>query len=166
MLSANTWPRWRGSAIEGVSLLLRSLPIPTAEFTFGRNKLFVRSPRTVFELEDFRRSRLHDLALLIQKNWRGYRERTRYQKLRRSQMIIASAWRSWKVNLFSSLNKFVINKLRNYYVIGIKARRYLSWSPTYLVSLQSGMSISIAQLGLQLLKYLLCYIHFLIIFCT
>lgn len=98
MLSANTWPRWRGSPIEGVSLLLRSLPIPSAEFTFGRSKLFVRSPRTVFELEDFRKNRLHDLALLVQKCWRGHRQKTRYRKLRNSQMIIASAWRSWRVS--------------------------------------------------------------------
>ncbi|RZC34920.1 unconventional myosin-Ia, partial [Asbolus verrucosus] len=96
MICVNTWPRWRGSPIEGVSVLLRSLPIPSAEFTFGRNKLFVRSPRTVFELEDFRRIRLHDLALLIQKCWRGFRERRRYQKLRHCQMVIASAWRSWR----------------------------------------------------------------------
>ncbi|XP_018577928.1 unconventional myosin-Ib [Anoplophora glabripennis] len=96
MICGNTWPRWRGSPIEGVSLLLRSLPIPSAEFTFGRTKLFVRSPRTVFELEDFRRVRLHDLALLIQKIWRGYRQKKRYQKMRHSQMIISSAWRSWR----------------------------------------------------------------------
>ncbi|XP_063930760.1 unconventional myosin-Ib [Zophobas morio] len=96
MICVNTWPRWRGSPIEGVSVLLRSLPIPSAEFTFGRNKLFVRSPRTVFELEDFRRVRLHDLALLIQKSWRGFRQRRRFQKLRRCQLVIASAWRSWR----------------------------------------------------------------------
>ncbi|KAJ8960489.1 hypothetical protein NQ318_013773 [Aromia moschata] len=96
MVCGNTWPRWRGSPIEGVSLLLRSLPIPAAEFTFGRTRLFVRSPRTVFELEDFRRARLHDLALLVQKTWRGYRQRKRYQRTRRSQMVIASAWRSWR----------------------------------------------------------------------
>lgn len=101
MISGNTWPRWRGSPIEGVSVLLRSVPIPSAEFTFGRTKLFVRSPRTVFELEDFRRARLHDLALLIQKVWRGYRQKKHYRKLRHSQMVISSAWRSWRVRDFS-----------------------------------------------------------------
>ena len=87
-------------------MLLRSLPIPSAEFTFGRNKLFVRSPRTVFELEDFRRVRLHDLALLIQKSWRGFRQRRRFQKLRRCQLVIASAWRSWRVSNGSFAQKF------------------------------------------------------------
>lgn len=99
MICATTWPRWRGSAIEGVSVLLRSLPIPSAEFTFGRTKIFVRSPRTVFELEDFRRVHLNDLALLIQKCWRGYRQYSKYRKVVNSQKIIAKAWRSWRVSL-------------------------------------------------------------------
>ncbi|CAG9766650.1 unnamed protein product [Ceutorhynchus assimilis] len=96
MICPHTWPKWRGSPIEGVSVLIRGLPIPSAEFTFGRTKLFIRSPRTVFELEDFRKKRLHDLALLIQKIWRGYSRKKEYQKLKHSQMIIASAWRSWR----------------------------------------------------------------------
>lgn len=99
MLCANTWPRWRGSAIEGVSVLLRSLPIPAAEFTFGRTKLFIRSPRTVFEIEDFRKRRLHHLALLIQKIWRGHRNKITYRKIRNSQITIARAWRNWKVSI-------------------------------------------------------------------
>ncbi|XP_066141982.1 unconventional myosin-Ib isoform X1 [Euwallacea fornicatus] len=96
MICGHTWPKWRGSPVEGVSMLVRSLPIPAAEFTFGRSKVFIRSPRTVFELEDFRRNRLQDLALLIQKMWRGYSRRKKYRKMRQSQMIIASAWRSWR----------------------------------------------------------------------
>lgn len=98
MVSDSTWPRWRGSPIEGVSMLLRTLPIPSAEFTFGRTKIFVRSPRTVYELEDFRRVHLNDLALIVQKCWRGHKQYTRYQKIRHSQKIIAKAWRSWRVS--------------------------------------------------------------------
>ncbi|KAI4459898.1 myosin [Holotrichia oblita] len=124
LLCCNTWPRWRGSPIEGVSVLLRSLPIPTAEFTFGRTKLFVRSPRTVFELEDFRRSRLHDLALLIQKCYRGYRQRRKYQKIKHSQMIIASAWRSWRAK-----EEFRILKHRKEmeWAANIIQRHYIQW---------------------------------------
>ncbi|GJQ73930.1 Myo1C [Trypoxylus dichotomus] len=124
LLCCHTWPRWRGSAIEGVSVLLRSLPIPSAEFTFGRTKLFVRSPRTVFELEDFRRSRLHDLALLIQKCYRGYRQRRKYQKMKHSQMIIASAWRSWRAK-----EEFRILKHRKEteWAAKIIQRHYIQW---------------------------------------
>lgn len=42
MICANTWPKWRGSPVEGVSVLLRSLPIPAAEFTFGNYVLIYR----------------------------------------------------------------------------------------------------------------------------
>ncbi|XP_046683556.1 LOW QUALITY PROTEIN: unconventional myosin-Ib-like [Homalodisca vitripennis] len=97
MLSLQTWPCWLGTAVEGVSYLLRDLPIPPAEFAFGRTKIFVRSPRSVFELEEFRRERLEDLATLIQKIWRGYRQRKDFLRRRRSQIIIAAAWRSWRV---------------------------------------------------------------------
>uniref|UniRef100_A0A1B6FW06 Myosin motor domain-containing protein n=1 Tax=Cuerna arida TaxID=1464854 RepID=A0A1B6FW06_9HEMI len=96
MLSLQTWPCWLGTAVEGVSYLLRDLPIPPAEFAFGRTKIFVRSPRSVFELEEFRRERLEDLATLIQKIWRGYRQRKDFLRRRRSQIIIAAAWRSWR----------------------------------------------------------------------
>ncbi|XP_028141300.1 unconventional myosin-Ib [Diabrotica virgifera virgifera] len=124
MISGNTWPRWRGSPIEGASLILRSLPIPSAEFTFGRTKLFVRSPRTVFELEDFRKARLHDLAMLIQKIWRGYRDRKRYKKMKHSQIIIASAWRSWRAR-----EEFRILKHRKEveWATRIIQRHYIQW---------------------------------------
>lgn len=105
MISCNTWPKWRGSPVEGVSVLLRSLPIPAAEFTFGRTKIFVRSPRTVFELEDFRRVHLNDLALLIQRCWRGHREYVRYKRIKHSQKIIAKAWRSWRVRIRRKVQK-------------------------------------------------------------
>ncbi|PSN37292.1 Unconventional myosin-Ib [Blattella germanica] len=96
MLSLHTWPNWQGPPVEGVSYLIRDLPIPSGEFSFGRTKVFVRSPRTVFELEEFRRERLEDLAMLLQKMWRGFRQRKEFLLKRKSQIIIASAWRSWR----------------------------------------------------------------------
>ncbi|KAG5887700.1 hypothetical protein JTB14_010771 [Gonioctena quinquepunctata] len=131
LICGNTWPRWRGSPIEGASLLLRSLPIPSAEFTFGRTKLFVRSPRTVFELEDFRKARLQDLAQLIQKIWRGYRERKRYEKMRRSQMVIASAWRSWRAR-----EEFRIMKHRKQveWAGRVIQRHYIQWKRRQFLS--------------------------------
>ncbi|XP_060526274.1 unconventional myosin-Ib-like isoform X1 [Cylas formicarius] len=124
MICCHTWPKWRGSSIEGVSVLLRSLPIPSAEFTFGRTKLFIRSPRTVFELEDFRRARVNDLALIIQKTWRGYRQRKQYRKLRHSQMVIASAWRCWRAR-----EEFRIMKHRKQieWAARVIQRHYIQW---------------------------------------
>lgn len=41
----------------------------------GRTKVFLQSPKTVFDLEDRRRNRMQYLATLIQKVYRGHVER-------------------------------------------------------------------------------------------
>ena len=99
LLNGHTWPHYQGgSIVEGIALIIRNLPLPSAEFTIGSKHVFVRSPRTVYELEQFRNERLHDLAILIQKTFRMYSARKGYKKLRHSQMVIASVWRTWRVN--------------------------------------------------------------------
>ncbi|XP_044315135.1 unconventional myosin-Ia isoform X2 [Drosophila rhopaloa] len=97
LLNSLTWPHFHGgSQVEGIALIIRNLPLPSAEFTIGTKNVFVRSPRTVFELEQFRRLRISELAVLIQKMFRMYHARKRFQRMRHSQMIISSAWRTWR----------------------------------------------------------------------
>ncbi|XP_072703649.1 unconventional myosin-Ia isoform X2 [Ciconia boyciana] len=91
MLSPRTWPRWAGSDREGVEVLLAELAFPPEELAFGYTKIFIRSPRTLFDLERRRQERVAQLATLIQKMFRGWRCRTQYQLMRKSQIII-SAW--------------------------------------------------------------------------
>ncbi|NXT57966.1 MYO1A protein, partial [Pluvianellus socialis] len=91
MLSPRTWPRWPGSDREGAEVLLADLPYPPEELAFGHTKIFIRSPRTLFDLERRRQERVSQLATLIQKTFRGWRCRTQYQLMRKSQIII-SAW--------------------------------------------------------------------------
>ncbi|KAI5728530.1 hypothetical protein M8J77_017489 [Diaphorina citri] len=122
LLSPRTWPFPLCSPIEAVHVILHGLPIPHGEFAFGRSKLFVRSPRSVFELEEFRRDRLVDLAVLIQKVWRGYHQRKDFLKRKRSQIIIASAWRSWRAkeeyrNLKQKkLVEWAVRTIQRYYI--------------------------------------------------
>lgn len=47
MISPSTWPVWPGLPVEGVTHLLKDLPLYAPEYAFGRTKLFVRSLRTV-----------------------------------------------------------------------------------------------------------------------
>lgn len=66
----------------------------------------------VFELEDFRRARLEMLAILIQKIWRGYYCRRRFLFLKKSQVVIANTWRSWKVSMSQSMSfAFLYDKI-------------------------------------------------------
>ncbi|NXB11103.1 MYO1A protein, partial [Cnemophilus loriae] len=91
MLNPRTWPRWDGGDREGAEVLLAGLAFPAEELAFGHTKIFIRSPRTLFDLERQRQERVAQLATLIQKMFRGWRCRTQYQLMRKSQIII-SAW--------------------------------------------------------------------------
>ena len=48
MLSSQTWPHWRGGgSVDGVTCLLRELPLSANEYAFGRTKIFIRTSKTV-----------------------------------------------------------------------------------------------------------------------
>jgi len=47
MLSTITWPQWKGSAIEGVTLLLKEMPVYPSEYAFGKTKIFIKNMRMV-----------------------------------------------------------------------------------------------------------------------
>ncbi|KAI2660410.1 Unconventional myosin-Ib [Labeo rohita] len=108
MLCKQTWPHWKGPAREGVEVLLKSLQVSAEEFAYGRSKIFIRNPRTLFFLEEKRRQCLEDLATLIQKIYRGWKCRThfllmkksqqqkKYQKIRASTLVVQSFIRGWK----------------------------------------------------------------------
>lgn len=119
LLSSLTWPHFdAGTIVEAIAVIVRSVPLPLAEFTIGSKRVFVRSPRTVscfihchnnvldstsnslkvYELEDFRKTRLHHLAVLIQKFFRKYIQRKYFLQLRHAQIIIATTWRTWRVS--------------------------------------------------------------------
>ncbi|NXA43776.1 MYO1A protein, partial [Eudromia elegans] len=91
MLCPRTWPHWAGDERAGVETLLSEVPLPAEELAFGHSKVFIRSPRTLFALERRRQERVAQLATLIQAAVRGWRCRTRFQRQRQSQILIA-AW--------------------------------------------------------------------------
>uniref|UniRef100_A0A8C3UBV1 Unconventional myosin-Ia n=1 Tax=Catharus ustulatus TaxID=91951 RepID=A0A8C3UBV1_CATUS len=92
MLSRRTWPRWNGGDRYGAGLAF-----PAEELAFGHTKIFIRSPRTLFDLERQRQERVSELATLIQKMFRGWRCRTQYQLMRKSQILISAWFRGHRV---------------------------------------------------------------------
>lgn len=99
ILSPYTWPHFNSnSVVESIAQIVRSVPLPAAEFGIGLTKVFIRSPRTLYELNEFRNLRLNSLATLIQKTFRCYSQRSLFRRMKRSQMMISSAWRTWRVS--------------------------------------------------------------------
>ncbi|XP_060785850.1 unconventional myosin-Ib isoform X1 [Neoarius graeffei] len=95
MLSKQTWPHWKGPARKGVEVLLKNLEVPEEEFAYGRSKIFIRNPKTLFFLEAKRRQCLENLATLIQKIYRGWKCRKHFLLLKKSQVVVAAWYRRY-----------------------------------------------------------------------
>ncbi|MEE6490434.1 hypothetical protein FKM82_015875 [Ascaphus truei] len=124
MLCKQTWPHWKRPTRDGVEVLLNDLEIPKEEFSLGRSKIFIRNPRTLFKLEDLRKERLEDLATLIQKIYRGWKCRTRFLLMKKSQIVVA-AWvrRYLQQNKYKQIKSSTI--VVQSYTRGWKARKIL-----------------------------------------
>uniref|UniRef100_A0A8B9E4C3 Myosin IB n=1 Tax=Anser cygnoides TaxID=8845 RepID=A0A8B9E4C3_ANSCY len=124
MLCKQTWPHWRGPARAGVEVLFNELEIPEEEFSFGRSKIFIRNPRTLFKLEDLRKQRLEDLATLIEKIYRGWKCRTRFLLMKKSQIVIAAWYRRYaQQKKYQKIKSSAI--IVQSYIRGWKARKLL-----------------------------------------
>ncbi|XP_038143563.1 unconventional myosin-Ib isoform X7 [Cyprinodon tularosa] len=95
MLCKNTWPHWKGPARQGVEVLMTDLQVPAEEFAYGRSKIFIRNPRTLFFLEEKRKQCLEDLATLIQKIYRGWKCRSHFLLLKKSEIVVAAWYRRY-----------------------------------------------------------------------
>ncbi|XP_031430182.1 unconventional myosin-If [Clupea harengus] len=82
ILTAETWPGWRGREEDGVLHLLRSVNMDTDQYQMGRTKVFVKNPESLFLLEEMRERKFDTFARLIQKAWRKYIARRKYEQMR------------------------------------------------------------------------------------
>nr|XP_004650052.2 unconventional myosin-Ia [Jaculus jaculus] len=138
LLSRSTWPSWNGGDREGVEKVLESLIVSSEELAFGKTKIFIRSPKTLFYLEEQRRLRLQQLATLIQKTYRGWRCRTHYQLMRKSQILISAWFRGNKQK--KHYGKIKASTLRiQAFVRGWKARK------NYRKYFRSGAALTLAN---------------------
>uniref|UniRef100_A0A8C5DZN3 Unconventional myosin-Ic-like n=1 Tax=Gouania willdenowi TaxID=441366 RepID=A0A8C5DZN3_GOUWI len=81
-LCPETWPNWNGCLSDGVSTLVEHLGYTPEEYKLGRSKIFIRFPKTLFTTEDALEAKKPEIALILQKSWRGYTERSKYQRIR------------------------------------------------------------------------------------
>ncbi|XP_007420454.1 unconventional myosin-Ib isoform X2 [Python bivittatus] len=124
MLCKQTWPQWRGPARAGVEVLFNKLEVPGEEYSLGRSKIFIRNPRTLFKLEDLRKQRLEDLATLIQKIYRGWKCRTYFLLMKKSQIVISAWYRRYaQQKKYQQIKRSAI--IVQSYIRGWKARKLL-----------------------------------------
>ncbi|RWS30683.1 unconventional myosin-Ic-like protein [Leptotrombidium deliense] len=113
-LCPKTWPNYKGTAVDGVRHLVSFLNYKPDEYRFGKTKLFIRFPRTLFETEDAFQHRKEELALIIQRIFRGYRERQKYNKMRRAVTLIAAYWKRHKCILLLRRRRWAASVIRGF----------------------------------------------------
>uniref|UniRef100_UPI00398EA636 unconventional myosin-If n=1 Tax=Pristiophorus japonicus TaxID=55135 RepID=UPI00398EA636 len=82
ILTPETWPRWRGDERQGAQHLLRSVNVDTDQYQMGKTKVFVKNPESLFLLEEMRERKFDKFARIIQKAWRKYIARRKYEQMR------------------------------------------------------------------------------------
>ncbi|XP_041967464.1 unconventional myosin-If [Alosa sapidissima] len=82
ILTAETWPGWCGREEDGVLHLLRSVNMDTDQYQMGRSKVFVKNPESLFLLEEMRERKFDTFARIIQKAYRKYIARRKYEQMR------------------------------------------------------------------------------------
>jgi myosin I len=88
MISQYTWPNYRGgSDRDGVSVLMNEQGF-AEDIKYGNTKIFIRSPRTLFALEQKRTRMIPGIVILLQKLWRGTVARMHYKKMRAAMTIM------------------------------------------------------------------------------
>ena len=61
-----TWPVYHGEPRDGVAKIIGKFGFQK-DVTYGRTKIFIRTPKTLFALEDERMSKLPSVVIFIQK---------------------------------------------------------------------------------------------------
>ncbi|XP_072245262.1 unconventional myosin-If isoform X2 [Leuresthes tenuis] len=82
ILTAETWPCWRGPEQQGVLHLLRSVNMDNDQYQMGRTKVFVKHPESLFLLEEMRERKFDTFARIIQKAWRRFIAKKKYEQMR------------------------------------------------------------------------------------
>jgi len=125
MTCKKTWPGAKLDPKKSVQVILDHQKIDKEEYRFGKTKIFIRNPTTLFSLEDKREADLpwivtkiqtcwrryacrkkwieRKAAIKIQSNWKGYVCRKNYQKAKASILIMlhykAFKSRRWLLNI-------------------------------------------------------------------
>uniref|UniRef100_A0A3B5PYF6 Unconventional myosin-Id n=1 Tax=Xiphophorus maculatus TaxID=8083 RepID=A0A3B5PYF6_XIPMA len=99
MISEFTWPNHDlPSDKDAVKKLLQGCKFDH-DVAYGKTKVFIRTPRTLFSLEEQRSEMVQRIVIFLQKVWRGTLARMRYRRMR-AALIILRAYRRYKVKSY------------------------------------------------------------------
>eukprot|EP01137_Pigoraptor_chileana_P012031 Opistho-2@63815 len=117
----------QGFAKQGAKKILDYIKISSTAYLYGNTKLFVKSPTTLFTIEDLREKRIQLLVAKMQATFRMHVKRVAYKNLRKATIKI-------QVNIRRALRRIRVKKLRLCYIAWLgthceskAARKSLEW---------------------------------------
>ncbi|CAI4044589.1 myosin 3 SKDI_11G0900 [Saccharomyces kudriavzevii IFO 1802] len=66
---------WEGDTLDAVKIILRDAMIPVKEYQLGVTSVFIKTPESLFALEDMRDKYWYNMAARIQRAWRRFFQR-------------------------------------------------------------------------------------------
>lgn len=83
ILTSQTFPRWNGKPQDGVIVIMNSVNMDSKEWQLGTQKLFIKSPESLFLLEESRDRKYHQCAKVIQRAYRRWKSRKYFLEIRK-----------------------------------------------------------------------------------
>ncbi|KAI8900491.1 P-loop containing nucleoside triphosphate hydrolase protein, partial [Globomyces pollinis-pini] len=83
ILTKETFPRWNGQPQEGVKIIMESVSMDPKEWQLGSQKVFIKSPESLFLLEESRDRKYHHYAKVIQRAYRRWKSRKYFLEMRK-----------------------------------------------------------------------------------
>ncbi|KAL5481739.1 hypothetical protein EMCRGX_G021967 [Ephydatia muelleri] len=82
ILTPETYPRWKGSTQDGIKHLMKTVNMEADQWQMGKTKLFIKTPESLFLLEELRERKYDGFARKIQKAWKRYKADRYYFELK------------------------------------------------------------------------------------
>ncbi|KAF6200600.1 hypothetical protein GE061_005043 [Apolygus lucorum] len=113
-LCPRTWPKYEGTAKEGVRVLIQHLGYQPDEYRLGATKIFIRHAKTLFEIEDAFQSKKHELVTIIQAKFKAYVERKRYLRKREAAIAIEKWARRYLAQKAAERRRQAVKVIRDF----------------------------------------------------
>eukprot|EP01137_Pigoraptor_chileana_P027899 Opistho-2@11102 len=82
ILTPETFPSWTGSPAEGVKFVLNKVDMDPSQWQMGKTKIFIKSPESLFLLEELRDRKYDQAARRIQRAYRLWKSQKHYMELK------------------------------------------------------------------------------------
>ena len=109
-----TWPNYPGTAKQAVEQLIKEFRFKPDEYCFGKTKIFIRLPRSLFFIEDLFQQRKIELIVFLQKNIRMFIARSKFQRQRAAVTKISSYYKMYKAKQELKRRRWAAAKVRSF----------------------------------------------------